>query len=55
MPKPISIDEHPKPHTASNRRWQIFFFVLGAALLGWIFSGYFSPQIMIDFVLRYCA
>jgi hypothetical protein len=30
--------------------------LIGALLLfGWIFSGYMSPQILIDFVMRYCA
>ncbi len=30
--------------------------LIGAVLLfGWIFSGYMSPQILIDFVMRYCA
>jgi hypothetical protein len=30
--------------------------LIGAGfLLGWIFSGYMSPQILIEFVMRYCA
>jgi hypothetical protein len=33
-----------------------FLLLIGAGLLlGWIFSGYLSPQILIDFVMRYCA
>jgi hypothetical protein len=37
------------------RKYWVALAVGGALLLGWIFSGYMSPQIMIEFVMRYCA
>lgn len=41
---------------ASLPRKYVVALLIGAGLLlGWIFSGYFSPQILIDFVMRYCA
>lgn len=41
---------HPFP-----RKYLVAMGIGAGILLGWIFSGYFSPQILIDFVLRYCA
>jgi hypothetical protein len=37
------------------RKYWLALLIAAAFLLGWIFSAYLSPQIMIDFVLRYCA
>jgi hypothetical protein len=51
----------PEPHDAifsvpSLPRKYVVALLIGAGLLlSWIFSGYFSPQILIDFVMRYCA
>ena len=37
------------------RKYVVALLIGAGLLLGWIFSGYFSPQILIDFVIRYCA
>jgi hypothetical protein len=37
------------------RKYRVALLLGVALLLAWIFSGYMSPQILIDFVMRYCA
>jgi hypothetical protein len=47
---------HTEQHAKPMPRKVIVALLLGAGLLlGWIFTGYFSPQILIEFVMRYCA
>ncbi|MGB8338828.1 MAG: hypothetical protein WCD07_04505 [Burkholderiales bacterium] len=37
------------------RKYVVALLIAAGFLLSWIFSAYLSPQIMIDFVMRYCA
>jgi hypothetical protein len=43
------------PGKTLPRKYLIALLIGAVLLLGWIFSGYMSVQMMIDFVMRYCS